>query len=177
MERRTFLESSLVAACRYLSRGAVPIGLLSDMTELKGAPRLGGSGDDYSVLKSAFQNPSNDSRNWTRWWWFGPEATREGIAYELEQMRKQGIGGVEMQCMPPVHLEGNFEFLSDQWAQMVKFTVEKAKQLGMRVDFTLGTGWPYGGPWIPIELSSQCIKMSAEDVVGPVEYGVTVPGG
>ena len=56
-------------------------------------------------------------------------------------------------------------------------TVEKAKQLGMRVDFTLGTGWPYGGPWIPIELSSQCIKMSAEDVVGPVEYGVTVPGG
>jgi hypothetical protein len=47
----------------------------------------------------------------------------------------------------------------------------------MRADFTLGTGWPFGGPWIPIELSSQCIQMSAEDVVGPVEYGVTVPGG
>ena len=59
-------------------------------------------------------------------------------------MHKQGLGGVEMQWMTPLELEGKFDFLSERWAQLVKFTVQKAKELGMRVDFTLGTGWPYG---------------------------------
>jgi len=49
----------------------------------------------YSSLRQAFENPPNDNRNWTRWWWFGPQATEQGIAYELEQMHKQGLGGAE----------------------------------------------------------------------------------
>ena len=37
----------------------------------------------------------------------------------------------------------------------------------MRVDFILGTGWPYGGPWIPIELGSKCITRTVDEVIGP----------
>ena len=64
------------------------------------------------------------------------------------------MAGVEMNWMSPVETEGNFEFLSARWEEMTSFTVQKAKELGMRVDFTLGTGWPYGGPWITPELGS-----------------------
>jgi hypothetical protein len=67
--------------------------------------------------------------------------------------------------MTPLELEGNFDFLSDRWAQLVTFTVQKAKELGMRVDFTLGTGWPYGGPWIPLELGSQCLMTAPAGAV------------
>jgi len=35
----------------------------------------------------------------------------------------------------------------------VRFTGEKAKELGLRMDLTLGSGWPFGGPHIPIELA------------------------
>ena len=46
----------------------------------------------------------------------------------------------------------------------------------MRVDFTLGTGWPYGGPWIPLELGSKCIVRTVDEVIGPDRYGVKIPG-
>jgi hypothetical protein len=78
--------------------------------------------------------------------------------------------------MCPLELEGNFAFLSDKWAAMTKFAVEKAKQLGMRVDFMLGTGWPYGGPWITPELASTCITRTVDDVLGPDRYGQKIPG-
>ena len=106
----------------------------------------------------------------------GPQANEEGIAYELEQMQKQGLAGVEMSWLSPVETEGNFEFLSARWEEMTRFTVQKARELGMRVDFTLGTGWPYGGPWIPLELGSQCIVRAVDEVIGPDRYGVKIPG-
>ena len=72
--------------------------------------------------------------------------------------------------------KGNFPFLSPQWEEMTRFAVQKAKQLGMRVDFMLGTGWPYGGPWITPELASTCIMRSESEVVGPDRYGQKIPG-
>ena len=30
------------------------------------------------------------------------------------------------------------------------FAAAKARELGLRVDITLGSGWPYGGPHVPI---------------------------
>jgi hypothetical protein len=196
MQRRNFLRSSLAVVSgglidRSLASGALhrPVqggallrpgravsaaGPPSDARRAQEGPPE--SDAAYETLKAAFLKPGNDSHDWTRWWWFGPNAAEQGIAYELEQMQKQGLGGVEMQWMTPLEVEGNFDFLSDRWAQLVKFTVQKAKELGLRVDFTLGTGWPYGGPWIPIELGSQCIKMTLEAEQGPNGYGVRIPG-
>jgi len=65
----------------------------------------------------AFENPPNEHRNWTRWCWFGPQASEQGIAYELGQFNKEGMGGVEIQWMTPLELEGNFDFPSEcTWA-------------------------------------------------------------
>ncbi len=174
MYRRNFLKNSLALVSGGLLDQTLVNGNLLRPGRLFAATGGAPSGAGYESLKSAFTQPGSDSHNWTRWWWFGPNATEQGIAYELEQMRKQGLGGVEMQWMTPLELEGNFDFLSDRWAQLVKFTVQKAKELGLRVDFTLGTGWPYGGPWIPLELGSQCIKMTMEDASS--DYGARIPG-
>jgi hypothetical protein len=173
MLRRNFLKTSLGAAGAAFAFPSMRPGLV-----LAGPPALPAqtSNAGYAGLRHAFENPPIQNRNWTRWWWFGPQATKEGITYELEQMNKQGLAGVELNWMCPLEPDGNFAFLSDQWVEMVKFAVQKCKELGMRADFMLGTGWPYGGPWITPELASKGITRTVSEVVGPDRYGVKIPG-
>lgn len=42
---------------------------------------------------------------------------------------------------------------------MLDYTVSQARKLGMDVDMTLGTGWCFGGPNVPVEQS--CIRANA----------------
>jgi len=95
MRRRNFLKTSLGAAGAALTLRSLPPALTfagaGPLVQGAAAPLDAG----YSSLRQAFENPPNDNRNWTRWWWFGPQATEQGIAYELEQMHKQGLGGAE----------------------------------------------------------------------------------
>jgi hypothetical protein len=48
----------------------------------------------------------------------------------------------------------NLPYLSDEFLDAVRFANDKARELGMRVDITLGSGWPYGGPHTPVDLAS-----------------------
>jgi len=86
MRRRNFLKTSLGAAGAALTYGSIPSQLL-----FAGVPPLpaGTSSASYDSLRNAFANPPIQNQNWTRWWWFGPQATEEGVTYELEQMKKQ----------------------------------------------------------------------------------------
>ena len=42
-------------------------------------------------------------------------------------------------------------FLSPEFLNALRFTADKAKELGLRFDLTLGSGWPFGGPTVSIE--------------------------
>src|SRR5690606_23139019 len=42
-------------------------------------------------------------------------------------------------------------FLSDKWMEMLKVTTDQSSKLGMGVDMNLGTGWPFGGPFVTQE--------------------------
>src|SRR4030095_6954953 len=44
----------------------------------------------------------------------------------------------------------NLSLLSDEFIAALRFTSKTARQLGLRFDLTLGSGWPYGGPTVPI---------------------------
>lgn len=100
-----------------------------------------------------------------RWWWFGPAVTQQELARELEAMRAAGIGGVEIQPVYPLALDDpgngfrNLRFLSPEFLEALHFTENKARQLGIRVDLTLGSGWPFGGPTIPVELSAARLRI------------------
>ena len=91
-----------------------------------------------------------------RWWWFGPAATRDEIRRELGQMKAAGIGGVEIANLYAQALDDpatgfhNTPFLSPEHLAALRFAAEEARRLGLRVDVTLGSGWPFGGPAIPI---------------------------
>jgi hypothetical protein len=88
------------------------------------------------------------SKPWTYWWWMGSSVTRQGITEHLEDMKTAGIGGVHI---IPIYGEKGDEnnyipYLSPGWMDMLKYTTEEAAKLGMGVDMTSGTGWPFGGP-------------------------------
>ena len=107
-------------------------------------------------LYEQFVNPPDSTRIMMRWWWFGPAVTRPELERELRVMKSAGIGGVEIQPVYPLELDDpqahfhNLPYLSDEFLDDVGFTSRTAKQLGMRVDVTLGSGWPYGGPDTPV---------------------------
>jgi hypothetical protein len=91
-----------------------------------------------------------------RWWWFGPAVTKPELERELRVMKAAGIGGVEIQPVYPLELDDpeknfrNLPYLSDGFLEAVRFTSQTARELGLRVDITLGSGWPYGGPHTPV---------------------------
>ena len=93
---------------------------------------------------------SPSQRPWAIWWWPGNAIDSAGITYNLEQMAAAGFGGASI--VPIYGVEGwedrSLELLSNDWQNMVLFTVKKAADLGLQIDMTLGSGWPYGGPWV-----------------------------
>ncbi len=110
-------------------------------------------------IRHEFANPPDDCRIMMRWWWFGPAVSKPELERELRVMKAAGIGGVEIQPVYPLELEGNMPYLADAFLDAVRFTAAKAKELGMRVDVTLGSGWPYGGPHIPVTRAAGRLRM------------------
>jgi hypothetical protein len=130
--------------------------------------------DRLAAVERAFRDPPADARIMMRWWWFGPAVEKDEIARELRIMREAGIGGVEIQPVYPLTPDeegrtANLPFLSREFLEAIGFAAEAARERGMRVDVTLGSGWPYGGPRTTIDRAAG--KLRIERV--PVAAGVT----
>jgi hypothetical protein len=110
-------------------------------------------------LKQAFQHPPDDTRIMMRWWWFGPAVTKPELEREMRVMKAGGIGGFEVQPTYPLALEGNYPYLSDRFLDALAFAGQKARELGLRMDLTLASGWPYGGPHIPLTQASGRLRV------------------
>jgi len=131
-------------------------------------------------LHSGFAHPPDDCRIMMRWWWFGPSATKPEVKRELEQMHAAGIGGVEIATLYPLALDDpaaafhNYGFVSDEHIDTLRFAAEEARKLGLRVDVTLGSGWPFGGPHIPVTQAAG--ELRVETLVIPAgNMSVAVP--
>jgi hypothetical protein len=117
------------------------------------------------TLRQQFRDPPADSRPMMRWWWFGPAVTAEGIDRELRIMRDGGIGGVEVQPVYPLSLDDesrgirNLAYLSPEFLSALRATAARSKELGLRFDLTLGSGWPYGGPQVPVHEAAARIRV------------------
>lgn len=134
-------------------------------------------------LQQLFQKPPDESRIMMRWWWFGPSVTRERLEAEMLKMKEGGIGGFEVQPVYPLAVDDpargirNYPYLSPEFLDMVRFTSRKARELGLRMDLTVGSGWSFGGPYIPLEQAATRLRSdsfeippSKTSVVRPIAY-------
>jgi hypothetical protein len=125
-----------------------------------------------ATLKSDFANPPADSRPMMRWWWFGLAVEKPEIRHELEQMKADGIGGAELAFVYPQVVDDparhllNERFLSPPMLDNVSYAASQARRLGLRLDVTLGSGWPYGGPATTLQEAAGRIRV-AELPVAP----------
>ncbi len=117
-------------------------------------------------LRENFAHPPADCRIMVRWWWFGPAVTEAELKLELEQMKADGIGGVEIASLYPLALNDestgfhNASYVSEEHLQKLAFAAAEARKLGLRVDITLGSGWPFGGPHIPVDQAAGELRVA-----------------
>jgi hypothetical protein len=128
--------------------------------------------DPIGRLRRVWQMPPADARPMMRWWWFGPAVTTADLTAELTRMRDAGIGGVEVQPVYPLTPDEpsagrvNAPYLSSGFLAALKHTASTARSLGLRFDLTLGSGWPYGGPHIPIDRAAGRLRWERVPVRG-----------
>lgn len=82
----------------------------------------------------------------------GSAVDKENLGWNLDQYAKAGIGAVEI--TPLYGVQGNdkndIPYLSPRWMEMLRFVEKKDTELGIETDMATGTGWPFGGPWVPL---------------------------
>ncbi len=137
------------------------------------------TGQTINDLQRAFERPPDNAKIMMRWWWFGPAVTKPELERELRLMKEGGIGGFEVQPVYPLAPDDpalgirNLPFLSDEFLDALRFVSAKAHELGLRMDLTLGSGWPYGGPSVPINEAAGTLRV--ERVKVPASHRVTLP--
>ena len=105
-----------------------------------------------------------------RWWWFGPAVTTGEIEAEMRQMKAGGIGGFELAVVYPMALDDparglrNERYLSPGFLDKVAFTSRKARELGLRMDVTIGSGWSFGGPYITPDLAATRLRSDRREI-------------
>ncbi len=138
---------------------------------------------DINQLQSSFNQPPDDARIMVRWWWFGPAVTKPELEREMNFMKEGGIGGFDVEPTYPLQLDGelpgvkNLKLLSPEHLEALRFTAEKAKELGLRMDLTLGSGWPYGGPQITRSNAVDAIRAGTPVAVTAGQTSVALPAG
>ncbi|MFL6044330.1 MAG: glycosyl hydrolase [Propionibacteriaceae bacterium] len=126
-------------------------------------------------LRSGFAEPPASAAPMMRWWWFGPSVSRPELERELTAMAAAGIGGVEVAYVYPL-VTATTEFGSDAFLADLRFAAERAHELGLRFDLTLGSGWSFGGPHISTELAARQLHWERREIDRrPLEIPVISP--
>ncbi|HMH23933.1 MAG TPA: glycosyl hydrolase [Puia sp.] len=128
-------------------------------------------------LFESFANPANNHRPFVRWWWNGDRVTKEEALRELDVMKEAGIGGVEIN---PIKWNENADAIgikelswgSDEWLDTVEATVKGAKEKGMVCDMIIGSGWPFGGEFVPRSEQSKIIILGTKNLEGGQKYSL-----
>jgi hypothetical protein len=136
-------------------------------------------------LQAELIEPPADSRPMVRWWWFGPAVSDAGIRREIAAMKAGGFGGFEVQQLYPLTLDDparglvNLTYLSDPFIAALRTAGTAARASGMRIDVTIGTGWPFGGPQVAVtDAAASVVMIEGKPVAGDTAIAVprTGPG-
>ena len=123
----------------------------------------------YNQNKEYWPEITHEAKPWTRWWWMGSAVDKENISRLMADYADKGIGGVEITPIYGVKGEEDnyIDFLSPEWIQMLKTTVEAADKNQMGVDMNTGTGWPFGGPTITSEFAAKTMHFQSLGNISP----------
>jgi hypothetical protein len=111
---------------------------------------------------------TSQTKPWARWWWEGSAVDKKNLTWNLENYHNAGLGGMEITPIYGVKGEERkfITYLSPQWVDMLKYTLQEAKRLGLGIDLANATGWPFGGPWVTDQDASKELFWTSYEVKG-----------
>ncbi len=145
-----------VAGCRGMSKPQPPGS--SGRNQARPATERSEPGHYYATAKP-----------YTRWWWFASIIKKEDITRQLDWLKERNFGGVEIAWVYPLNIERYKRFYtwitdeerrvveprqkwqSAEWSETVAFAKEYAEKIGLGMDFTFGSAWPFGDSLVPPE--------------------------
>ena len=122
-------------------------------------------------LRDQFLSPSDEAKPWTFWYWMYGAVSKEGITADLEAMKRAGLGGTYLMPIKGIHegaqYDGKAQQLTPEWWEMVRFSMEEADRLGLKLGMHICDGFALaGGPWITPKESMQKVVWSDTIVDG-----------
>lgn len=106
-----------------------------------------------AAFSQSWPAASIEAKAGARWWWLGSAVTESDIRWNMKEYSKAGIGALEI--TPLYGVQGNekneLDFLSAPWMNALKFVQAEGAKDSILIDMNNGTGWPFGGPYVPIE--------------------------
>ncbi len=128
-------------------------------------------------LYGVFKTPQPQHRPFVRWWWNGLRVDEKEILRELDLMKAAGIGGVEINSIAfpgdadPVGYR-EMPYLSDDWVRMIRTAADGCRERGMWCDIIGGSGWPFGGEFIPRGQQLQMLTVETIDLKGGEKFSM-----
>ena len=131
-------------------------------------------------LRDQFLSPSDEAKPWTFWYWMYGAVSKEGITADLEAMKRAGLGGTYLMPIKGIHegaqYDGKAQQLTPEWWEMVRFSMEEADRLGLKLGMHICDGFALaGGPWITPEESMQKVVWSDTIVNGGKLMAIRLP--
>ena len=119
------------------------------------------------------------------WWWSGGKVTKEGITWQLQELVKGGIhNAIILNLAPSGPLYGSAPddplFLTDEWWDLFAYTLQVAKQVGVRIWFYDQLGFSGAGLQARVvrdnpEYRGIALKRFVKEVTGPGAATIETP--
>jgi len=127
---------------------------------------------DFSVL-------TPDSKPWCFWYWMHGCISREGIKADLQAMQNIGLEGAYLMPIRGKESHSTYEpaleQLTPEWWNMVRFAMDEAKKLNLKIAMHICDGFTLaGGPWITPDKSMQKVVWTETKVKGNKNYKINL---
>lgn len=129
-----------------------------------------------------FIQPQKQYAPFTRWWWPGNDVDKEELKREMHLFADHHFGGVEIQSMGlvmPCKGKGRADrimsFDTPLYYSNLSSVMDAAKQLGLIVDLTDGSGWPSGGAHLTEEDNNLTLEYGMVDVAPNTKTPIKLP--
>jgi len=150
---------------RFLKAGSFALVLA-----LAGAGLAPASGQSEGEFLTAFKNPPASARPRVWWHWMNGNITEDGIAKDIEWMKRVGIGGLQnfdASLATPQVVEKRLIYMTPEWKKAFRFAAERADDAGLELAIAASPGWSEtGGPWVKPEDAIKKLSWSATVIDG-----------
>src|SRR5690606_17581381 len=114
-----------------------------------------------ALKMESFKSPDGLNRPLTWWHWINGNVTKAGIKKDLIDMKRVGIGGVQLFDTHMYLPKGPVRYGSDTWHEHVQYAIRTCDSLGLEFYIVNSPGWSgAGGAWIDVGRSMKTLVYS-----------------